>query len=99
MDGEAQRPQGGHDPAQQDTAVDAGVGGVGIREMAADVPQARGTEQGVAEGVDGHVAIGMGLQSLVVGHLDPGEHQGSAGTEAMGVDALADQHGRLCFRR
>ena len=83
----------------QEAAFDAGVSGVGIREMATDVAQTRGTKEGVAQGVDGHVAVGMGLQSLVVGHLDPGEHQGSARTEAMGVDTLSDQHSRPCFRR
>ncbi len=41
-----------HDPSQKDAAVDPRVGLVGVREVVADVAQARGPEQGVAQGVE-----------------------------------------------
>lgn len=92
--GQAYIPQRGHNPTQQDTAVDTGISWVAVGEMAAYVTQTRGTQQSVAEGVDGDIAIGVGLQPPVVGHLNSGKHQGAPGGEAMGVDTLADQHSR-----
>ena len=57
--------------AQEPQAVGPGVGGVGIREVSADVPQSGGPQEGVHEGVGGHVGIRMPQQAEGVGDVYP----------------------------
>ena len=40
--------------------------------------------------MDGHVAIRMGLQSLVVGDRDAGEHQQAGSAKAVGINTLSN---------
>ena len=50
----------GNDLPEEDFAVDAFPLVGRIREQVTDVPEGKGPEEGVAEGVDGHVAVRMG---------------------------------------
>jgi hypothetical protein len=48
--------------AQQRAAVGALELRVGVREVLADIAQRAGAKQGIAQGVQQHVAVGMGQQ-------------------------------------
>ena len=37
--------------------------------MLANVSEREGTEDGIAEGVDGHVSVGMGYEAVSVGYV------------------------------
>ena len=49
-----------HDFCQEDLAVNALPLVRRVGEQVADVPEGQGPEEGVAEGVDGHVSVRMG---------------------------------------
>jgi hypothetical protein len=67
--------------------------------MLADVAQAGGAQQGIAKGMQHHVAVGMGGKALrmIDGHA--AQHQPAAVLESMGIEALTDSHRRSCCRR
>ena len=61
--------------------------------MAADIPQAGGAQQGVAQGMQGNVPVGVCRQAARVIDGDAGQDELSAVLETMGVIALAySQH-------
>jgi hypothetical protein len=68
------------------------IGGVRVGKVATDVAEPGRAEQGIAECMDGHVAVRMREQSLVVRDLQAAEHQRASGAETMGVEALTDEH-------
>ena len=80
----------GHDAAEQDPAVDPGKLRVRVRKVPADVPEPRRTEQGIAQGVDEDVAVGVGGKAPIELDGDPAEHQLRAGREPMGIVSVAD---------
>jgi hypothetical protein len=55
-----------------------------------DVAEGEGAEDGVAEGVDGDVAVGMGYEALVGGNLHPAEPHRKPGSEGVYVVSVAD---------
>src|SRR2546425_591376 len=63
---------------------------VGAREVPSHVAFARRPQQGVAQGVDRAVAVGVALQAAGVRHLHTPEHQLAPGNEAVGIEAGAD---------
>ena len=80
---------------EQRRAVGIPVGGIGGWEMAADVAEGGGAEEGVGDGVEEHVGVGVPEQTALVRNLDAAQDQSAAGGEAMGVvaDAGADHAG------
>ena len=44
--------------------------------MVSDVTERKGAEQGVAQGVDQHVAVGVARRALLVGYLDAADPEG-----------------------
>jgi len=79
---------------------DHGVGAlelrVGVREVAADVAQTGGTQQGVGDGMQQRIRVGMPEQPVAVGNGDATKDQGTAGDEGMGVPSLSDTQGWRC---
>ena len=67
-----------HHMPQQQTAVDALVLRIRIREMVTDVAQGGGTQQGVAQGMDGHVGIAVSQQAAFPRNVHAAQPQGSA---------------------
>ena len=89
--------QQGRHLAQQDAAVDVFVVFAAVGEMTADIAERRGAQQRIAQGMDQHIAVGMGEQTLIMGNGDAAQYQGTARAEAMGIVAVADpQHARSC---
>ncbi len=70
--------------------VAAAVGGVGVREQAADIGQGGGAEDCVGDGVEEHVGIAVSDELARVGHVDATEAQGAAGGGSVRVFAEAD---------
>lgn len=58
-------------PAQQDTTVDILEFGAGIGKMAADITPPGRAQQGIAQGVNGHITIRMGNKALPKGNTLP----------------------------
>ena len=81
-----------HYPAQQQAAVDIGIGGIRVREVPADIALANGPQQGVADGVDQHVAVGVGLQAAMVGDAHAAEYDLVASAEAVYIIAMTYSH-------
>jgi hypothetical protein len=73
---------------------------IGVREMGADVSEARGTEQSVAKRVGYNVAIGMADGAFIEWDFDATDDELAALREAMQVvaDAAADAHAFFCSR-
>ena len=92
----------GHHSAQQDTAIDALQGGIAVREVLTDIATPRGTEKRVAEGVQQHIAVGMGNQSSAERNTHAPQSDEIAVTEAVDIEAVADAqrslHGQACLR-
>ena len=80
------------DVAQEHARVGTGVGGVGVGEEVADVAEGGGAEQGVAEGVEGHVGIAMAQQATVMGNVYSADDAPASGDEAVYVVSAAYSH-------
>ena len=70
---------------------------IGIREMRADVAEARRAEQRVAKRVAQHIAIGMAHRAFVERNFDSADHQLAAFGQA--VQIVADSGARHFARR
>jgi hypothetical protein len=57
--------------------------------MHSDVALAHGAEQGVHQGMEQHVGVGMARQAGFMGNLDTAEDQFSVRLEAVDIEALA----------
>ena len=55
---------------QQQLAVDAFVSRVGVGKMLANVSECGGTKQGVTDGVEQNVGVGMSQQPFAMGYLN-----------------------------
>ena len=69
--------------------------------MSALVAQVGCSKEGVKEGVDQHVAVAVAGKAVVVGYLNPSQHQAAAWHERVGVKADADsefREGHRCAR-
>lgn len=86
-----------HHPTQQLAAVGAGPGRIGVGEVAADVAQRAGAEQGIADRMQQHVAVGVGDEAAVEGNGDAADPQVVALAEAVDVEAVADSHHAVSF--
>lgn len=75
--------------AQQDAAVGARVGRIGVRKEAADVAQPSRTQQRIGERMQQHVGVGMTEQAALEGDGDAADDQRPPGHERMHVEALA----------
>ncbi len=73
--------------AEQDFAVDVFVLGVVVGEMFADVAESGSTQQGVTDGVEQHVGIGMAEEPQGVGYFNAAEPQGTVGNQLVYVVA------------
>ena len=79
-----------HDFPEQNLAVDALPLVRRVGEEMADVPEGEGPEEGVAEGVERHVAVGMGdAADRAVFNADAPEPEGKAHREGVDVVAVA----------
>ena len=78
--------------AQQRATVGALEPRVGVREVLADVAQRRRAEQRIGQGVQQHVAVGVGDQPMFVGNAHAAEGDEVALAEAMHVVAMANSH-------
>jgi hypothetical protein len=55
------------DLCQKHQTRDAGIGWIAVRKMASDVTQGGRTKQGVADGMEQHIGIGMSEQTFAMG--------------------------------
>ena len=80
---------------KQFLAVDAFPALVGVGKMRPDVAQRKGAQQGVAQGMDGDVAVGMGDETLFA--VDPVASQphGQAFPQGVHIISVSDPHGRI----
>ena len=60
--------------------------------MLADVAEAGGAQQRIADGVQQHVGVRMAVEALLVLDLDTADHELAAQHQRMHVEALADSH-------
>ncbi len=67
--GEALLRQQRHHMGQHLQAVRPGVGGICVGEVSADISQARRPQEGVHDGVDKDVGVGVAQQALLPGDL------------------------------
>ena len=65
----------------------------------ADVAQPGGAEERIAQGMDEHVAVGMGREAVAVGDLHAAQDQPAAGGEGVDVETVADAHQGCSWRR
>ena len=61
-----------------------------VRKQTADVLQPRCAQQGVHNGVDQHVRVGVTLQPLFIGDVHPAQNQLPPGHQPMHIIAVAD---------
>ncbi|MNF99164.1 hypothetical protein D3C84_820540 [compost metagenome] len=80
------------DMTQQRTAVGALELRVGVREMLADVTQCSGTEQGIAQGMQQDVTIGVSEQSEAVCNAHAAQSDEIAFSETVHIIAVANTH-------
>ena len=66
--------------------------GVGVREMPPDISQPRRAQQGVGNGVEQHVGVGMAVQPLFVVDLHAAQYQVTAFHQPVHVVAMSDPH-------
>ena len=78
--------------AQQDAAIGALEGGVGIGKMPADVAKRRGAEQRITKRMQQHVAVGVGQQARLVGNLYAAEGNERPLAETVNIVAVANTH-------
>ena len=78
------------DPRQEDHAVRALVGWVGVREEPPYVAGAHGAEDGVHERVGDDVGIGVALEPALRGDVHPAEDEGAPLGERVDVKPMAD---------
>ena len=78
--------------AQQHAAVRALEGRISIGKMFADIAQRGRTEQGIAQGMQQHITIGMGQQAEFMGNLHAAQGDKGALTEAVHIVAVANTH-------
>ena len=76
--------------AQQDPAVRVFVGRRAIGKMPADIPQARGAQQGIADGMQQGIGIGVAQEALLVRNRHSPENQAPALDQGMHIKALAN---------
>jgi len=79
-----------HGGSEEFGGVDVFVLGVGVGEELADVGEAGGAGEGVDEGVEDDVGIGVAVEALGVGDGDVREDEGPSGGGAVEVVAEAD---------
>ncbi|MNI89281.1 hypothetical protein D3C73_1466660 [compost metagenome] len=77
---------------QQHSAVSTFELGVRVGKVLADITQRRSTQQSVAQGVQHHVAIGMGQQPEPVRNAHPTQGDEIAFREAVHIVAVANTH-------
>ena len=63
---------------------------VGVREMAADIAQRRGAEQGIGDRVQQHVGIRMAEQPQAMRHFDTAENQLATWHQRMYIPAFTN---------
>jgi hypothetical protein len=68
---------------------------VGGREEDPDVAKGGRSEQGVNDGVDQDIGVGVPDEAAVVGDGDAAEDEGTVRAELMGVEAVADSHAMI----
>src|SRR3546814_6940901 len=75
---------------QKQAAVGAAPARIAGREMLADITQRQRAEQGIAQRVDHHIAIGMRDDTGIMGDPHAAQHHMIARAERMHVVALTD---------
>ena len=75
---------------EKDEAADAAPAFVGVGEVMADVARAERAEDGVGEGVDEDVGVGVALEALVVRQLNAAEKKFAPLDEGVDVITNAD---------
>jgi hypothetical protein len=73
--------------AEQQFAVYAFVARVGVWEVLAYVAKGGGTKEGVADGVEQHIGVGVAEEPQGVGYLDSAEPQFAVGDKLVNVVA------------
>ena len=76
--------------AQQLDAVGAGIGGIIVGKMFADIAQRQGSQQGVHDRVGQDIGVRMTQKALLKGDLHAAEDQLSSLDEAVHVISLSD---------
>jgi hypothetical protein len=82
-----------HDFFQHYHAVNIFVSGITIRKMHADIAHCQGAEQGVNDGMDQDIRVGVSRQPKVIGDLQTADNKGAALGQTMGVksDTYSEQ--------
>jgi hypothetical protein len=75
---------------EEELRVDVLVGGIGVGKKVADVGEAGGAEEGVADRVGEAVGVGVTFETVVGGEAHAAENHGATGDEAVDVVAVAD---------
>ena len=78
--------------AQQMATVGTGEIRICIGKMPPDITQCSSTQQGVTQGVQHHVAVGVGHQPAVVGNTLSPQHHVIARAEGMDIKTVSDPH-------
>ena len=78
--------------AQQDATVRPLEGGIGVWKMFADITQRRCAEQGIAQGMQHNVAVGMSQQPMVVCNAHATQGDEVALSETVHIVAVANTH-------
>jgi hypothetical protein len=71
-------------------AVSALEARIGVREMCANVTQRRRPDQGIADGVQQHIGIGVAVEAAIVRNLDAADDEPAPRDERVNVKSLPD---------
>ena len=78
------------DALQQVQAADTAVGFIAVGKQHPDIPEGSGAKEGIYDGVEQNIGVGMPLEAKPVIYLYPAE---DAGTPfGKGVNIVADTH-------
>ena len=84
---------------KEDLAVDAGKLGRSVGKQVANISQCKGAQEGVTQGVDGHVSVGMGYEAHGRVDFQPAEPHRESLAEGVDVVSLADSEHVKLYRR
>ena len=78
-----------HDLRKEDFTVNSLPLIRGVRKEVADVSESEGAKEGVTEGMDCHIAVGMGYKAIFRRNLDAAEPHGKSFREGVDIITVA----------
>lgn len=67
-----------------------------VGKMLSDIPQRQGPQQGIAQGVQGHIAVGMGHTALCVGYFHTAKHERQSIRQPVHVISVSYSQFHIC---